>query len=775
MSWTARLLASATAAFLGGAELVAAETSNFNNPSLHGIRIDFCRHFGSDCGKPAADLFCREKGFAEAARFAIDENVGGRGIQTLVFGDGRTCDGQGCSGFRTITCTRPDQQQAAPAAPPPAIALAPAAPPPATTMVAPVQPTPAPTLRVKPVKPAEPPPPVIALPPPTPSAPPPTIAVLPNPPEMPAPPVITLRPAPPPPVVLATPPVLPPLPPKKPETLAAIPKMPNPTGPTPPASAPFGGGPIIAMPAGASLIRCTSGTCEFAVTHDFDLDPRDADQTEKFIGNVEKLAMAKAFRWQVTTEAFPPFQSGSDLAPPGLVGSGDLDGQKVAFHVDFKTLVGTLPGRGSGPENFYIRILPLAQAGSDIIVGQPSNVMRVYYATEPPPQEPIVIYDTSPPKLFTVKVVSFTPPIFEDPNRWGCITVTGYKEPILPAIKSVFPIGEKCPKVFKGGGYQITSFSEFVDWAAGGATGALDWVSDKHDDLKQLAVDVVMKYTPFGQQCEMIGKMIDDDAPGYCEVAAHVAVNAGLAALGMPPSIPNYNELIDKGVDHAVELAAAEIYAQTGAPCIELCEDALRDAFGKAAEELKKASYTPGCVGENEAHQHGREPLCVPAQVIAKPAPGAVYSPPVAEVEITRNFTDKDPMNKFAGTCHAGVGIRFDNQFSGGTVWGPPYSNKTMEVPAQPITGYLYQGEQVEIAEAMEKGSKKTLTFIFKAPAKFLSPWTKQLWQQSQIPPKDFMGGDWYALYWGGVAMVGANVNCALDGHTLAYQLPAMQ
>jgi hypothetical protein len=97
-----------------------------------------------------------------------------------------------------------------------------------------------------------------------------------------------------------------------------------------------------------------------------------------------------------------------------------------------------------------------------------------------------------------------------------------------------------------------------------------------------------------------------------------------------------------------------------------------------------------------------------------------------------------------------------------------------MDVPAQDVSGYLYQGEGAGIAEAMPKGSKKTMTFIFDAPQEFLFPWTKQLWQQSQIPPQAFMGGDWNTLYIGALAKVGANLNCAQDGHILAYQLPSL-
>ena len=79
----------------------------FPAPEVRGVRLDWCAHFGTDCGKVAADLFCKENGFGAAKQFAIDENIGRQGIATLVFGDGRLCQGPTCSGFRFVTCSKP--------------------------------------------------------------------------------------------------------------------------------------------------------------------------------------------------------------------------------------------------------------------------------------------------------------------------------------------------------------------------------------------------------------------------------------------------------------------------------------------------------------------------------------------------------------------------------------------------------------------------------------------------------------------------------------------
>ena len=40
------------------------------------VMLDFCREYGSACGKPAADAFCRQKGHPDASRFQISEHIG---------------------------------------------------------------------------------------------------------------------------------------------------------------------------------------------------------------------------------------------------------------------------------------------------------------------------------------------------------------------------------------------------------------------------------------------------------------------------------------------------------------------------------------------------------------------------------------------------------------------------------------------------------------------------------------------------------------------------
>ena len=137
------------------APAVLAKTQSFNAPMVGGVRLDWCAHFGNGCGKAAADLFCQQSGFSVADRFAIDENIGRRGVATMVLGDNRQCQGPTCSGFRVITCSATDVV----VTPPPAIL----APPPRSTFNprpnAPILPTPPRVLQPLPAAPPPAPPP----------------------------------------------------------------------------------------------------------------------------------------------------------------------------------------------------------------------------------------------------------------------------------------------------------------------------------------------------------------------------------------------------------------------------------------------------------------------------------------------------------------------------------------------------------------------------------------------------------------------------------------
>ncbi len=72
----------------------------FHNPSVNGIRVDWCLQWGKYCGKPAADEFCRRQGFTESRSFKVLNDS----PPTLVIGSGQVCRESYCDGFSEVIC-----------------------------------------------------------------------------------------------------------------------------------------------------------------------------------------------------------------------------------------------------------------------------------------------------------------------------------------------------------------------------------------------------------------------------------------------------------------------------------------------------------------------------------------------------------------------------------------------------------------------------------------------------------------------------------------------
>ena len=64
------------------------------------VPLDWCREWGSACGKPAADAYCQMLGHARSGHIQIRNNVG----KTAIISSKAICSDPACDGFRLIEC-----------------------------------------------------------------------------------------------------------------------------------------------------------------------------------------------------------------------------------------------------------------------------------------------------------------------------------------------------------------------------------------------------------------------------------------------------------------------------------------------------------------------------------------------------------------------------------------------------------------------------------------------------------------------------------------------
>ena len=79
-----------------------AAVRSYFTPSIDGLRVDSCLTSTGDCGKPAADSFCKVQGYESALIFQRESAV-----YTKRLGTGELCTSSECASFRQIKCFTP--------------------------------------------------------------------------------------------------------------------------------------------------------------------------------------------------------------------------------------------------------------------------------------------------------------------------------------------------------------------------------------------------------------------------------------------------------------------------------------------------------------------------------------------------------------------------------------------------------------------------------------------------------------------------------------------
>jgi hypothetical protein len=87
--------------------IAAAETKSatFSPPLIRTVSPDSCLTAGADCGKPAADAFCKAAGYQESRKHVVLSGSPPAGVtqKTIYLGDGRSC-GRGCKPLVLVAC-----------------------------------------------------------------------------------------------------------------------------------------------------------------------------------------------------------------------------------------------------------------------------------------------------------------------------------------------------------------------------------------------------------------------------------------------------------------------------------------------------------------------------------------------------------------------------------------------------------------------------------------------------------------------------------------------
>ena len=311
------------------------------------------------------------------------------------------------------------------------------------------------------------------------------------------------------------------------------------------------------------------------------------------------------------------------------------------------------------PQKLYIRVTPIA---GNHPASDPSNTVLVsYQPTGDPP--PIKI---SKVPTYSVEIVPGSyvneVKVVQKLGTLGCSEITGVDKDVFTSwfdqtyegshIDPLDPYNSKDPPLtlveeaynfwFTHIGYiacpGIVEEDEpnlFEQFAAALET-SWNYLSSTLEQLKGILVGALAEIIPgCGQGCKSV---------------LMTGLNFAITYFtGLPPSIPNFDDAVNMGIDYAVQMAIS----QAGIPyCDKSCKDAIADEIKEVgADVVGSGKSQPACNDQNHTlwlyegtQQLHLKPLCFPPGVSFDPLPGSMYERAMVQVKVTRIDGSPEPV-----------------------------------------------------------------------------------------------------------------------------------
>jgi hypothetical protein len=383
---------------------------------------------------------------------------------------------------------------------------------------------------------------------------------------------------------------------------------------------------------------------------------------------------------------------------------------------------------------FYVRIVPLT---GNRIAGKPTNEVVV---TIVPPEKPGAFKVYVPPRIYDVRIKEFQP--VRSPDKGVCshamILDTDYTMPVGTTTKTIKAGARLCPAPYKGIGEKAW-FEQLWDALKSG----LNFVSQAYNKLKSMVVDAVGGLVCAGDST--------------CKSLLSAGLDVGLAAMGLPPSIPNFDQLVNGGFDYL----AGELAAQAGCPDAA-CRDLVKSGLKTSLEQTKNTN--PACAGAAEAHAMGIEPLCLPAGVTAHLDPAGTYRDARVVLEVKRNFVEGDGNTKFS-LYWSNYG--YNAGPVGGVITNIEPNGKTLQIAA-PLEGPVFASKNIRIPP-LEKGQTIDIPINLVATDYWVPGHKELMGGWSTVVYKDgwpqYQYDDWWLLYSGASLVMSASIDGCSGAH----------
>lgn len=231
------------------------------------------------------------------------------------------------------------------------------------------------------------------------------------------------------------------------------------------------------------------------------------------------------------------------------------------------------------PTPVYVRVIPLNASG--VPVALPSRVVDIAFGNF----KPVSTASTyTVPTLSLIDIKYFTGSLEAwDARCYGVVT----KE-ISGGGAGTIPVGTKLNLC-------SSSSSGFLGSVWELATGSVDLIAAAYNGIQEAAVKLTV---------DLVGALTGCD--GLCKDALrwslHRAIDAGLASMGLPPELPNSDQLLYEGKDYLAQVTAEAMLGKG------VAADVAADYGKKAVEELYAKMVDAGNHGADGTNWYRLDP-----------------------------------------------------------------------------------------------------------------------------------------------------------------------
>jgi hypothetical protein len=395
----------------------------------------------------------------------------------------------------------------------------------------------------------------------------------------------------------------------------------------------------------------------------------------------------------------------------------------------------------AAPKEFYFRAVPMS---GDSLLGPVSNTVLLRWMgpydgpdltnikvvdCSKTPEDPYCKAQQPKPPNYKVEILSYHGWIPPKDGHEGCFVVTktttvtgGFGQKIT--YKAGQPLCEPEPEE-----------PSFLEAVVNFVVDTVNWVANTYQKLKDEVIDMVSQFVP--------AALCDKNCLG-------TLLDAGLMALGIPPSLPNFDQLMDQGLDYLASAAVEQIGVPKALQDMAAgpAKDLAIEQFKKTTEEQIKAGIKAGI--EEMQKNLSSQVAWIADGVPVKPDPLGDYQPPAMTFRVTRK--------PGADACPSGS-VTVGGTVSNTTPNGVKELNGELSAP-------LYEGKAIPLP-LLAAGESVTIPVTLKLRLSYGYPGAKYYTYSHAV-------AGWSHLYYGGIAELRAIGGACVGGATLTVPADAV-